>query len=120
MTTDDKRTAMHLAASEGLLDVVKYLVDEAGANPSPVDRWGGTPLDDAIRSEHLQTAEFLQSKSAKHGKTSVKLMENASAELCDAAAKGDVMRLRQLVTVHGVNVSPVARCTLPRRVHGGC
>ena len=39
----DKRTAMHLAASEGLLQVVQVLVDELGANPSVVDRWGGTP-----------------------------------------------------------------------------
>ena len=32
----DRRTAIHLAASEGLLTVVQYLVDELGANHSPV------------------------------------------------------------------------------------
>ena len=42
---DDKRTALHLAASEGLVDVVRYLIEEAEADASPVDRWGGTPLD---------------------------------------------------------------------------
>ena len=46
----DKRTAIHLASSEGLLDVAKCLVLDLSANHSPVDRWGNTPLDDAMRS----------------------------------------------------------------------
>jgi len=60
----DKRTALHLAASEGLLHVVKVLVDELGANPSVVDRWGRMPLDDAIRGESAQVASFLHSRGA--------------------------------------------------------
>ena len=40
----DKRTALHLAASEGLLPVVTALIDELGASLSLVDRWGGTPF----------------------------------------------------------------------------
>ena len=36
----DKRTAIHLASSDGLLAVVKLLVEELGAVHSPVDRWG--------------------------------------------------------------------------------
>ena len=63
----DKRTAMHLAASEGQLDVVKCLVLELRANPSPIDRWGGTPLDDALRSSHGPVAAFLRSQGAKKG-----------------------------------------------------
>ena len=43
------------AASEGRLNIVKFLVEGAGANHSPVDRWGGTPLDDARRSNHTDT-----------------------------------------------------------------
>ena len=39
-----------LAASEGLLVVVQFLINEAGADPSPVDRWGGTPS--AQTTEH--------------------------------------------------------------------
>ena len=53
-STDDKRTAMHLAASEGMLEVVRALVEDLGANHSPVDRWGGTPLDDALRGGHSE------------------------------------------------------------------
>ena len=37
---DDKRTALHLAASEGRAEAVVCLVEELGALPSPVDRWG--------------------------------------------------------------------------------
>ena len=72
--------SLHLAASEGLIEVVRYLVEEAGVNPSPVDRWGGTPLDDAIRSarnapkgtatdKYDEVRRFLESKGATQGKT---------------------------------------------------
>ena len=44
----DRRTALHVAASEGRLDLVILLLD-AGANPNRSDRWGGSPLDDAQR-----------------------------------------------------------------------
>ena len=64
----DKRTAIHLAASEGRLDVVKCLILELKANPSPVDRWGGTPLDDALRQGHAETATFLRGQGAKRGR----------------------------------------------------
>jgi hypothetical protein len=40
----DRRTALHLAASEGKLECVEYLLS-VGAFHSPEDRWEGTPLD---------------------------------------------------------------------------
>ncbi len=55
----DRRTALHLAASEGQLNAVRYLL-ERGVAPAPVDRWGGTPLDDAIREHHHEVAEVLR------------------------------------------------------------
>jgi ankyrin repeat protein len=42
----DRRTPLHLASAAGHLDIVKYLV-ENGAEASPHDRWGATPLNDA-------------------------------------------------------------------------
>lgn len=43
----DRRTALHIAASEGHLDAVKVLAEE-GANINSVDRFGHTPLDDCM------------------------------------------------------------------------
>lgn len=64
----DKRTALHLAASNGHIDVVVHLLDEVGMeNINPVDRWNGTPFDDAVREGYFEVAEFLQSHGGKRG-----------------------------------------------------
>ena len=97
----DKRTALHLAASEGLLKVVTVLVDELGADLFLVDRWGGTPLDDAVRSDHQDVASFLKSRGA--GRGAVAASADPSAALCNAAARGDVDQLRLLVS-QGVRI----------------
>eukprot|EP00762_Andalucia_godoyi_P007110 ANDGO_01857.mRNA.1 Putative glutaminase 3 len=44
----DGRTALHLAASSGHLEIVRILM-HAGADPNSRDRWGSTPIDDASR-----------------------------------------------------------------------
>mmetsp|Transcript_43288 Transcript_43288/g.119706 ORF Transcript_43288/g.119706 Transcript_43288/m.119706 type:complete len:571 (-) Transcript_43288:67-1779(-) len=84
----DQRTAIHLAASEGLLPVIKCLVEELGADPNVVDRWGSTPLDDAFRTEHVVLAELLTSKHAKRGKTAISPTDGEV--LAKAGATGDV------------------------------
>ena len=38
----------HLAAAEGCYSVVQWLVEDSGADPNPVDRFGRTPLEDAV------------------------------------------------------------------------
>ena len=48
----DGRTALHLAASEGIVPVLHYLLSlEPKIDVNPVDVTGGTPLDDAIRHQ---------------------------------------------------------------------
>ena len=55
----DLRTALHLAAAEGSLEVVKYLVSHG--HPLFVrDRWGATPLDEAKREKRSSVYNFLK------------------------------------------------------------
>lgn len=54
----DDRTALHIAAAGGHVEVVDYLLS-LGVNPRPVDRFGNTPLDEARREGHTKLAELL-------------------------------------------------------------
>ena len=60
VTDYDGRTALHVAASEGHLDCVQFLVEKCGVPLMPKDRWGGTPLDDAVRFGRLPVAKYLE------------------------------------------------------------
>ncbi len=57
----DGRTALHLAAAENQLDVVRYLLSRGIAH-SPIDRWGGTPLDDAKKAKYQDIIELLEAQ----------------------------------------------------------
>jgi glutaminase len=46
------------------LEVVRYLL-VAGADPRPVDRWGGTPLSDAEGNGHTEIAVLLRRHAAE-------------------------------------------------------
>jgi potassium channel len=59
----DKRTVLHVAASEGHKNIVADILQRKGnVNLETLDRWGGTPLQDAIREGHKHVAEMLQPK----------------------------------------------------------
>lgn len=63
----DKRCALHLAAAEGVVSCVKILI-EYKADVNFADRWGQTPLDEAVASKQRHVIEFLQQNGGKRGK----------------------------------------------------
>ncbi|TRY56147.1 hypothetical protein DNTS_015267 [Danionella cerebrum] len=56
----DGRSALHVAASEGHLHVIRFLVENAGANCLVKDRWGNTALQEAMRSHKEPVVQFLK------------------------------------------------------------
>jgi ankyrin repeat protein len=59
----DERTALHLAASNGHAGLVRLLVERYGASHTLKDRYGGSPLNDAIREGHMDIVKYLQDLS---------------------------------------------------------
>jgi glutaminase len=55
----DGRTPLHLAASEGQLEVVEHLIEKK-VDLLPKDRWGNTPLDDANKTKHTAIVKLLE------------------------------------------------------------
>lgn len=94
----DRRTAMHVAASEGHLSIVEYLVKK-GAKINRSDRWGGSPLDDAHRHQHLNIVEYLR----KHGGSTGSA--DQTTYLYDAVANGDVEETIMLLDDGNVNLN---------------
>ena len=94
MADYDERTPLHLAASNGHLKMVKHLVQIHGADLSVKDRYGGTPMVDAIRHKHDACAAFLRNQGASLE------VDNAAEQLCSAAAINDVAALKRLVENH--------------------
>lgn len=61
----DRRTPLHLASAEGCYAVVQWLLYDADAKPNPVDRFGRTPLEDAVRGDHIEVVKLLVAAGAK-------------------------------------------------------
>jgi len=62
VTDYDGRTALHVAASEGHLNCVQFLVEKCNVPLMPKDRWGGTPLDDAVRFGRMSVVKYLEER----------------------------------------------------------
>ncbi|XP_061631280.1 glutaminase kidney isoform, mitochondrial-like isoform X4 [Phyllopteryx taeniolatus] len=56
----DSRTALHVAAAEGHTEVVRFLLEACKVNPVPRDRWGNTPMDEAVHFGHHDVVTILR------------------------------------------------------------
>ncbi|KAL2102004.1 hypothetical protein ACEWY4_003765 [Coilia grayii] len=66
----DQRTALHVAAAEGHEEVVLFLTEVCKVNPLVKDRWGNTPLDDALQFARDDMVKMLQDYQTQYTKTS--------------------------------------------------
>ena len=72
----DSRGALHVAASEGKLPAVSYLLS-VSAKPNERDRWGCTPLESALEERHFLCAKILQANGGVLGASpSKQVVEN--------------------------------------------
>ena len=70
---------------------MKYLIEDGGARVNVEDRWGGTPLSDAIKHDHHELADYLRDHGATMKEVSI------ATDMCDAGFRGDIKRVRTLL-----------------------
>lgn len=86
----DGRASLHVAAAQGKAENCAMLL-EHGGHVNIRDRWGITPLQDALLSENDACAEMLLAQGATLGNFDV------AHNLCDAACSDDVAMLQRLI-----------------------
>ncbi|KAM8921190.1 60 kDa lysophospholipase isoform 2-T2 [Pelodytes ibericus] len=82
----DGRTPLHVASCEGHYTVVQYLLKH-GATVYAKDRYGDTPLMNALKFRQVEVIKLLRQTGAH---LSWEELEHSGTELCSLAANGDV------------------------------
>lgn len=90
----DGRTALHVAAAAGLVNKCKLLIENQ-AFINLRDRWGVTPLQDALLSDHDECGQVLLNHGAEIGEYDM------PQKMCEAAANDDVAFLQRLIHFRG-------------------
>lgn len=80
------------------MDIVTYLLD-SGATIECKDRFGGTPLEDAVRHGQLKIQKLLRER----GSDLKNCATNYSVKLCEYAAEGDLENIKILAS-NGVDL----------------
>ena len=62
-------------------------------------RWGGTPLQDAVKAGHMQVAKVLKSNGG------IVPEVDGAIQICNAAANGDIQTLKLLIECAGIQVN---------------
>ncbi|KAK3251628.1 hypothetical protein CYMTET_39030 [Cymbomonas tetramitiformis] len=103
----DSRCPMHLAAAEGWLLAVSFLL-RSGADPNCWDRWGGTPLEDALRSGEFygkHCAMLIQASGGVLGKCSGSEEGKELMQKLDGASMDEVRVAIHTMVTAGVGMS---------------
>lgn len=83
-------TALHISSAEGNFQVVEALLNE-GADKNKEDRWGQTPLQEAVACKQGPVVELLTQWGAKFS------CKDMSSSMCHSASIGDVDQLKRLL-----------------------
>lgn len=67
----DGRTPLHLACSEGKIEIVKFLIEIGKCNVNCKDRWDNTPLNDCIRENHTDIEKYLRNIANTEGNINI-------------------------------------------------
>ncbi|CAF2106442.1 unnamed protein product [Rotaria magnacalcarata] len=64
-TDQNLRSPLHISVSQGNMKITKWLVDSLKINVNLIDKFGGTPLFDALWHGHFHLLPFLYSRGAR-------------------------------------------------------
>ncbi|KAK3238712.1 hypothetical protein CYMTET_51296 [Cymbomonas tetramitiformis] len=83
----DKRTGLHLAASNGHSNCVDFLLEKKDIDINAVDKFGGTPLDDALRHQNSAIVVMLAKRGGVQGSHSSVLARTQREEEAQELAR---------------------------------